>query len=590
MAHYDDFDGVYFTVQSLRLHHPEVINDIEVAVIDNNPTSGHANAVKNLLNWIKDIPAYYIPYTEVGGTSAPRNHLFTVGTAPAVMCIDPHILFTPGSIKRLIDWYDGHPDTKDLYQGPMIYDDLKNYATHFDDRWDAEMWGKWNTAFYAELEKVTTPFYEMPPVVEMRDGKTFTLPDYRETNRKAIRPAGENADDPPFEIPSMGLGCFTSRRDAWLGFNKDFRGFGGEEWYIHVKYRQAGHKTICLPFLRWLHRFGRPNGVKYNLQAWDKCRNYVIGHKELNLDLQPVYDHFVKTGKISEDNWKALLDGATQPVSTSGCGCNKPPTAISLEDAYNKAANTPSDINEHVPTLKELASKCDHVTEFGVRTGVSTTGLLAAQPKRLVSYDLNDSPQARALTNVKGKTEFDFIIGDSHNVDIEETDMLFIDTKHTGEHVYGELTRHHAKVKKWIAFHDTEIFGEKGEDGSPGLLHGLRRFLKENPEWSVIRHDANNHGFTVISRLAEDKPELPSGIKQAWNFAKAMSKHVANGLKVLTEEKVQARLDHCWICPLRKDTRCTKCGCFLEERPDGGPGKALLPKESCPLGHWHAEE
>jgi hypothetical protein len=40
---------------------------------------------------------------------------------------------------------------------------------------------------------------------------------------------------------------------------------------------------FCLPFLRWVHRFARPNGVPYQLQLWDKVRNYVIGHQELGL-------------------------------------------------------------------------------------------------------------------------------------------------------------------------------------------------------------------------------------------------------------------------------------------------------------------
>ena len=71
-----------------------------------------------------------------------------------------------------------------------------------------------------------------------------------------------------------------------------FRGFGGEEGYIHEKYRQAGHRTLCLPFLRWVHRFGRPNGVKYPLTIENKIRNYFLGHLELNLDINPIINHF----------------------------------------------------------------------------------------------------------------------------------------------------------------------------------------------------------------------------------------------------------------------------------------------------------
>ncbi len=45
MATYDDFDGVYFTVQSMRLAHPEVLADTSFLVLDNHPegeTAGSA--------------------------------------------------------------------------------------------------------------------------------------------------------------------------------------------------------------------------------------------------------------------------------------------------------------------------------------------------------------------------------------------------------------------------------------------------------------------------------------------------------------------------------------------------------------------
>ena len=38
-ACYDDFDGVYFTVTSLLLHHADVMDQCEIVVIDNCPQS-----------------------------------------------------------------------------------------------------------------------------------------------------------------------------------------------------------------------------------------------------------------------------------------------------------------------------------------------------------------------------------------------------------------------------------------------------------------------------------------------------------------------------------------------------------------------
>jgi hypothetical protein len=39
---------------------------------------------------------------------------------------------------------------------------------------------------------------------------------------------------------------------------------------------------------------------------------------------------------------------------------------------YSQLCNTPSDINEHLPCLKEYASKCESVFETGVRGCVSS--------------------------------------------------------------------------------------------------------------------------------------------------------------------------------------------------------------------------
>jgi len=151
----------------------------------------------------------------------------------------------------LIDFFEAGKDEGNLLQGPMLYDDLKGYATHFDLVWREQMWGIWGT-------------------------------DER----------GGHVNNEPFEIPAQGLGLFACRKDSWLGFNPFFRGFGGEEGYIHEKYRKAGKKTLCLPFLQWMHRFGRPNGIKYPITLDNKVRNYFIGHLELGMNVSPIIEHF----------------------------------------------------------------------------------------------------------------------------------------------------------------------------------------------------------------------------------------------------------------------------------------------------------
>jgi hypothetical protein len=105
-------------------------------------------------------------------------------------------------------------------------------------------------------------------------------------------PRAADPTSPPFEIPMHGLGLFAMRTAAWSGFNASFRGFGGEEGYIHEKVRRRGGRTLCLPFLRWLHRFGRPLGPPYVNRWEDRIRNYVIGFKELGLDSTEMETHF----------------------------------------------------------------------------------------------------------------------------------------------------------------------------------------------------------------------------------------------------------------------------------------------------------
>lgn len=551
MAHYEDYDGVAFTIQSLRLSEPELMDRVEFLVVDNNPNGPHGKAVKNFLGWVPN--ARYIAAPESVGTSAPRDRVFREATGDAVLCMDCHVLLKRGSLKRLLDYYEANPNTPDLLSGPMWYDDMKQVSTHFKDEWRGEMWGTWDTD-----------------------------------------PRGLDVEHPPFEIGAMGLGLFSCRKDAWQGFNPAFRGFGGEEWYIHEKFRKAGAKCLCLPWLRWWHRFGRPGGVPYPLTRWNKVRNYVIGHRELDRDLEPIHTHFVKSGLLSHDHWEQILSGAVEPkAAEKACGgCGQVPAT--LEEWYAQVWKTPSDINEHVPTLRRLAEGCEHVVEFGHRRNVSSVAILAGQPKRFTSYDLATSATESGIKERMGATEFRFIRGDSLEVDIEECDLLFIDTRHTATQLLAELTRHGPKCRRRIALHDTTVYGTNGEGGGPGLLPALREWLRDHPEWSVVEEYENNNGMMVLSRDPSDKPTLPSSGRMAVNYALALTRIGLAKLRgetvVADEATVGARLDVCALCKYRTDERCSKCGCYLVEFPDGKHGKAMLATEDCPQGKWAAAE
>jgi hypothetical protein len=146
-----------------------------------------------------------------------------------------------------------------------------------------------------------------------------------------------------------------------------------------------------------------------------------------------------------------------------------------LEALFRRAVSTPSDINEHCVRLRELASECGHVTEFGMRPEASTVALLAGGPGTLVSYDRRRHPLVDLLEVVARPGGFRFEEGDSLTAEIEETDLLFLDTVHTARQLSRELARHAGRVRRRIVLHDTVTFGQVGEDGGPGMCAALQR-------------------------------------------------------------------------------------------------------------------
>jgi hypothetical protein len=110
----------------------------------------------------------------------------------------------------------------------------------------------------------------------------------------------------PTEIPFQGMGLFACRRDAWVGFNPAFRGFGGEEWYTHEKFRRAGGKIVCLPALLWIHRYNRPMGTPYRHNWEDRIRNYTVAFRELELPSTDMEAHFREF--LGKDHANTLIE------------------------------------------------------------------------------------------------------------------------------------------------------------------------------------------------------------------------------------------------------------------------------------------
>lgn len=255
MATYDDFHGTYFTLQSLRMYHQICsTNLVEFIVLDNNPEGKHGKTLKGFVEGWVGSQAKYIPFTEKS-SSFNKYQIVNHASGKYVLILDCHVLLAPNSLTKLLTYFNDHPDCKDLIQGPLLYDDLKNYSTEFAPVWRDSMYGTWHT------------------------------------NHEAYK-TGQ-----PFEIQLQGMGMCAFEKSNWPGINPHFRGFGAEEGYIAEKFRRNGGKNICLPDLKWVHRFGRPDGVPFSLKTEDRVFNYFLGWLEITKDvnhemIKGTYEHF----------------------------------------------------------------------------------------------------------------------------------------------------------------------------------------------------------------------------------------------------------------------------------------------------------
>jgi hypothetical protein len=199
---------------------------------------------------------------------------------------------------------------------------------------------------------------------------------------------------------------------------------------------------------------------------------------------------------------------------------------------YNKylnLCNTPSDINEHLPTLYKYATECEYILETGVRGCISSWalvhGLLNNNSDTKVIL-LNDITPCNIDELLMYTSSLPIYIQDRwiNNLHFEmpfEVDLTFIDTWH----VYGQLKRELDKfskiTRKYIIMHDTTVDEWEGEcirsksniheqsiqsgftveEISKGLWPAISEFLDKSPEWTLHERYSNNNGLTILKRL-----------------------------------------------------------------------------------------
>lgn len=218
-------------------------------------------------------------------------------------------------------------------------------------------------------------------------------------------------------------------------------------------------------------------------------------NKTKDYRVSTILPQWIQQLNLTEENKTEITNIKTeQPMET-------------INEIYEKLCVTPSDINFHLPKLKEYTEQCDTVYEFGVRWVCSTYAFLAGRPKKLISVDLNYHPnieKAKMLAKQEN-IDFEFIKGNIMYVPIQQADLIFIDTFHNFRQITLELDTFSDRAKKFIIMHDIFSFGYKDEfpDGSPveGLMPAINNFLSKHPEWVIDYQTNENNGLMCLKRI-----------------------------------------------------------------------------------------
>ncbi|HEU5394693.1 MAG TPA: class I SAM-dependent methyltransferase [Candidatus Methylomirabilis sp.] len=181
-----------------------------------------------------------------------------------------------------------------------------------------------------------------------------------------------------------------------------------------------------------------------------------------------------------------------------------------LEEAYERVCATPSDINEHLPTLADLCRRTDakRVIELGVRTGVSTVAWLHGLTEtdgHLWSVDTGPPPPMKhpRWTFTRGEDLDPFVLSQLP----AEADVVFVDTDHRYELTLAEIREYAGRVRSGgcLVLHDAEV--EVFEHHEPGTEppFPVRRAIEEifggdTPEIAStkIERYENNNGLVVV--------------------------------------------------------------------------------------------
>jgi hypothetical protein len=153
------------------------------------------------------------------------------------------------------------------------------------------------------------------------------------------------------------------------------------------------------------------------------------------------------------------------------------------------------DMYRRMDFLLDTFADVKTITEFGPYQGCSTSAWIKLQPNKFTTVDRGIALDVELFKQAatEAGVDFNFIIGDDLEIEIEPCELLFIDTVHTDEHTFQELTIHASKASRYLAFHDV---------ATPRFttIDGINRWWKDHSEWKLKYKDEDDCGFMILER------------------------------------------------------------------------------------------
>jgi len=259
--------------------------------------------------------------------------------------------------------------------------------------------------------------------------------------------------------------------------------------------------------------------IKYDLSDLKEKLEWLVANDDEAKKIAEAAQHLANT-IFTPEFQKAYIDKEIDRILTGE-------TSI-IRSRYNRLCSIPSDINEHLPTLRRYGSQCDSILECGVYEVNSSyafaTSLLGRPNTSFTMIDPYTSDKIPGFVdqcNREGvKTRF--LEGSDLDIERFDVDLLFIDTWHVYALLKRELAYWHKHTRKYIIMHDTTVdewYGEAvrgnanisefvrktgfhAEEIQKGLWPAIVEFLRDHPEWELKKRYTNNNGLTILSRVS----------------------------------------------------------------------------------------